>query len=182
MQSGGRPVVDTPPPPFTPAAVSRAPPIVFRTLFDRLRHCHAGGRRRLRRRGTTGSGGGSGARGREASGRGRRWSSSYLISIMIDRSLITINDASTLNDFEIYIGEVNDAYEDSALRTHLFAAGLADHRPSWAMDGAPLLLPHQDLIHLRTERNRRLIQTSSTKSARIKVPAKGFQWSHTCEA
>ncbi|CAD5180738.1 unnamed protein product [Musa acuminata subsp. malaccensis] len=162
MQSGGRPVVDTPPPPFTPAAVSRAPPIVFRTLFDRLRHCHAGGRRRLRRRGTTGSGGGSGARG---------W-----------RSLIAINDASTLNDFEIYIGEVNDAYEDSALRTHLFAAGLADHRPSWAMDGAPLLLPHQDLIHLRTERNRRLIQTSSTKSARIKVPAKGFQWSHTCEA
>ncbi|URD91976.1 AP2 [Musa troglodytarum] len=43
MQSGGRPVVDTSPLPFTPADVPRAPPIGFRTLFDRLRHCHAGG-------------------------------------------------------------------------------------------------------------------------------------------
>ncbi|KAJ8501200.1 hypothetical protein OPV22_011752 [Ensete ventricosum] len=42
MQSGGRPAVDTPPLPFTPADVPRAPPIVFRTLSDRLRHCHAG--------------------------------------------------------------------------------------------------------------------------------------------
>ncbi|RWW02846.1 hypothetical protein GW17_00034043 [Ensete ventricosum] len=42
MQSGGRPAVDTPPLPFTPADVPRAPPIVFRTLSGRLRHCHAG--------------------------------------------------------------------------------------------------------------------------------------------
>lgn len=42
---------------------------------------------------------------------------------MIDWSLIAINDASTLNDFEIYIGEVNDAYEDSALRLVLVLNG-----------------------------------------------------------